>query len=264
MKIQISTLFTALAFSIIASDVYASDIVAKDYDIKNVNEVIVNGGGRLQLVQGDSETLRVEADKKIIDRVVVDLSDDKLTLSIRNGSGKDFNFFHWFDNNHEEATYILQLKNLHYLGVSGASHATLGSWRGKKLEVKGSGAAEITFANLTLEDFFIELTGASNARFQKLTADKVKVELSGAANLDVKAESQSKFLKVQASGASNFRGKPFTVTQADVDASGASNIDLNATEFLKASASGASNVRYLGQPKLQSNASGASHINSTN
>jgi len=266
MKTQSSALLSSFTFFIamtIAGHVHA-DVVAKAYDIKNVNEVVVTGGGRLQLTQGDTESLRVEADQKIIDRVVVDLSGDKLTLSIKNGTGKDFNFFHWFENNKEDITYTLQLKNLTYLGLSGATRATLGNLNGKNLEVKGSGAADITFNNLTLEDIFIELTGASNSRFQKLTADKVKVELSGAANLDVKAESKAKFLKVGASGASNFRGKLFTVAQADVDASGASNIDLNATDILKADASGASNIRYLGQPKLQSNASGASHINSTN
>lgn len=266
MKIQsaafISTL-TAVVMTMTAASLQADDLVAKAYDINNVSEVIVNGGGRLQVVQGDTESLSVEANKEVMDRVVVDLSGDKLTLSVK-GSAKGFNFFHWFDNNRDEATYILQLKKLEFLGVSGASHATLGSWSGKKLEVKASGAAEVTFNNLTLDDFFMELTGASNSRVQTFTVGKAKFELSGAANMDVKAAGQTKFLKVEASGASNFRGKLLSVVQADVDASGASNIELTATDFLKADASGASNIRYIGQPKLDSNASGASHVNAIN
>lgn len=265
MKIQsfpgLSAL-TAVAFIFVVEAAQAEDLIAKTYDIKDVTEVVVNGGGRLQLVQGDTETLRVEAKPEVIDRVNVDLSGNKLTLSVKNKSGKGFSFFHWFNNNGDEAIYILQLKNLNYLGVSGASHATLGSWTGKNLEVKASGAADVTFTNLTLDDLFVELTGASNSRVQKLAATKIKFELSGAANMDVNAASQTKFLKVDASGASNFRGKLLSVAQADVGASGASNIDLHATEFLKANASGASNIHYLGQPKLQSDASGASHVNS--
>ena len=260
---QIISGIIATAMMMVVASVQAGDVVAKSYDIKNVSEVIVNGGGRLELIQGDTESLRVEANKDVIDRVVVDLSGEKLTLSIKS-SNKGFNFFHWFDNNRDEAIYILQLKKLNYLGVSGASHATLGNWNGKSLEVKASGAAEVTFANLTLDDFFIELTGASNSRVHIFTVAKAKFELSGAANMDVKAASQTKLLNVGASGASNFRGKLLSVAQADVDASGASNIELTATEFLKADASGASNIRYIGQPKLQSNASGASHVNSIN
>lgn len=262
-SVSIISSVTSIVIMMAVASVQADDLVAKSYDIKNVSEVIVNGGGRLQLVQGDTESLRVEANQDVIDRVVVDLSGEKLTLSIKN-SRKGFNFFHWFDNNRDEATYILQLKKLNFLGVTGASHATLGSWRGKSLEVKASGAAEVTFANLAFDDFFIELSGASNARVQEFTVTKAKFELSGAANMDVKVASQTKFLNVGASGASNFRGKLLSVAQADVNASGASNIELKATEFLKADASGASNIRYIGQPKLQSNASGASHVNSIN
>lgn len=260
-SVSIMSKLTAIVMMTVVASVHADDRVAKSYDIKNVSEVIVNGGGRLELVQGDTETLRVEANKDVIERVVVDLSGEKLTLSIKNSS-KGFNFFHWFDNNRDEATYILQLKKLTFLGVTGASNATLGNWHGKNLEVKASGAAEVTFANLAFDEFFMELSGASNARVQEFKIAKAKFELSGAANMDIKAAGQAKFLNVGASGASNFRGKLLSVAQADLNASGASNIELTATEFLKADASGASNIHYIGQPKLQSNASGASHVNS--
>ena len=271
MKTQVvgCTKITAVCFSMlillmtITVNNSVAEIVAKSYDIKNLNEVILHGGGHLEVVQGNSETLQVEADEKVIDRVVVDQSGSKLTLSIKN-IGKGFNFFHWIGNNNDQARYILQLKNLKYLGVYGASHATLGNWTGQDLEVQASGAAEITFSDLKLQDFLVELTGASNSRFQTLNSDSAKIKLSGAANMDAKADGLVKILKVNASGASNFRGKLLKATEAEADASGASNIDLNATKILKAEASGASNIHYLGQPKLQSNASGASHINAIN
>jgi len=256
--IKIISLLLAVCFT---ARSYAEDIVAKSYDIKNVEEVIVHGGGHLELVQGDSESLRVEADHEVMERVVVDQSGDKLTLNVKK-SGNYFNFLHWFNTSKDEVKYILQLKNINHLGLHGASQAKLGNWVGTKLTVKGSGAAEVIFANVTLQDFIVELSGASNSRFQQLNADKASFNLSGAANVDAKATGQLKRLKVDASGASNFRGKLLKVSEADVDASGASNIDLRVTEFLKAGASGASNIRYLGQPKLQNNVSGASHVSS--
>src|SRR4051794_8848525 len=94
-----SVCFSAvLALAAITMSSSAAEIVAKSYDIKNVNEVILHGGGRLEIVQGNSETLSVEADEKVMERVVVDQSGNKLTLSVKN-VGKGFNFFHWFDNN---------------------------------------------------------------------------------------------------------------------------------------------------------------------
>jgi hypothetical protein len=260
MSIKIMSLLLAISVAICS---YADNIVGKSYDIKNIEDVVVHGGGRLELVQGDSESLRVEADSKIIERVVVDQSGDRLTFNVKK-TGNYFNFFHWFDDSKDEVKYILQLKNLHHLGLHGASRANLGNWIGEKLTVKGSGAADATFANLTLQDLSVELSGASNSRVQQLNANKASFNLSGAANVDAKAAGHVKHLKVDASGASNFRGKLLKAVEADVHASGASNIDLDVTEFLEAGASGASNIRYLGQPKLKNNVSGASHVSAIN
>lgn len=268
MKTSSFSMVTGLmAFALFVSveSVHAEDIVAKAYDIKDVSELVVSGGGRVQIVQSDTESLRVEATQNVIDRVSVDLSGNKLTLSVKYSSKKGFSFFELFSNHHsDDVLYILQLKKLTYLGLSGASRATLSNWIGKNMAMNVSGAGEVTFSNLTLDDLFIELTGASNARVQSLVATKAKFQLSGAANAEFKSQGQTKFLQVDASGASNFWGKLLTVAQADVGASGASNIELHATEFLKANASGASNIRYLGQPKLQSDSSGASNIKSMN
>lgn len=258
------TILTAVALLLSIKSTYAEEMVARSYDIKNVSEVVVSGGGRIQIIQGETESLRVEATTDVIDRVSVDLSGNKLSLSVKGTSGKGFSLFDLFSHHRDDALYILQLKQLTYLGLSGASRATLSNWNGKNMAINSSGAGEVNFANLKVDDLFVELTGASNAHLQSLTTTKLKFELSGAANVDIKSESQTKFLQVGASGASNFRGKLLTVAQADVGASGASNIELHATEFLKANASGASNIRYLGQPRLDSGASGASHVNSMN
>ncbi len=78
--IKIASLLFVIGFTTCS---YAEDIVAKSYDIKDVEEVIVHGGGHLELVQGNSESLQVEADREIIERVVVDQSGDKLTLNVK-------------------------------------------------------------------------------------------------------------------------------------------------------------------------------------
>lgn len=258
------SIFTAVALLLSVETIYAEEVVAKSYDIKNVADVMVSGGGHIQITQGETESLRVEAAADVIDRVSVDLSGNKLSLTVKGSSGKGFSFFNFFKYHNDDALYILQLKNVEHLSLSGASQATLSDWAGKNIVVNVTGAGIVNFANLKVDDLFVELSGASKASFQSLAATKTKFELSGAANVDVKAESRTNFLQVGASGASNFHGKLLTVAQADVGASGASNIELHAMEFLKANASGASNIRYLGQPKLQSDASGASHINSMN
>ncbi len=252
---------TLISLLMAAESTYAAETVARSYDIKNVSEVVVGDGGQIQITQGDSESLRVEAAADVIDKVKVDLSGNRLSLGIKRGSGNG-GLLNFFFNQSDKVHYILQVKSLKYLGLSGASHANLGNWKDKDMAVSVSGAGEANFASLSVEDLFVDLSGASNSNIQSVSAKKLKFELSGAANANIKGQSQATFLQVGCSGASNFRGKLLTVGQADANASGASNIEVNATEFLKAIASGASNVRYLGQPRLESNSSGASNINS--
>ena len=267
MKIQLFPGWSALmaiALLLSVQAVQAEDLIAKAYDIKNVSELVVSGGGRVQIVQGPTETLRVEATTEVMERVRVDLSGGKLDLSVRHSANKGFNLFDLFKHRNDDVLYVLQLKKLDYLGLSGASRASFGNWVGGNLTVNASGAGAATFSNLHVNDLFIQLTGASNSQVQTLSATKAKFELSGAANMEVKAAGKTKLLIIGASGASNYHGKLLNAAQADVEASGASNIDLQVTDILKASASGASNIRYLGQPKLDSNASGASHVKAIN
>jgi hypothetical protein len=266
MKVQLfPRLFILAAISLIFSveAVRADDLVAKAYDIKDVSELVVSGGGRVQITQGDTESLRVEAASDVMERVKVDLSGDKLSLSVRNSSGS-FSFFDLFKHRNDEVLYILQLKKLHYLSLSGASSATFGNWVGGDMKLNVSGAGTAHFTHLQVNDLFVELTGASDSRVEMLAARRLTFELSGAADMDIKAASQTNFLKIGASGASNFRGKLLKAAQADVHASGASNIDLHVTESLKANASGASHIRYIGKPELDSNSSGSSHIKAIN
>lgn len=251
------------ALLLMAGTAMADNWVAKSYEIKGVTEVVAMGGCQMDIVQGNSDNLRIEGKPETLERIKVDQTGHKLTLSIKNFNN-GFNPFRWFEEHNDEFHYFLQLKNLERLDLAGACNARIGDWSGKKMAVYASGASRTDFGRLTLDNFLIEQSGASNSNFQQIAVTNLSFNLSGAANADIKVAGNANYLKVEASGASNYRGKPLQAVKGDMNASGASNIDVNASEQLKAEASGASNIRYLGQPRLQSNASGASNINAIN
>jgi hypothetical protein len=241
-----------------AKDANANDIVAQSYPISSVLELSVGGGIEVDIIQGESESLRVETTPETMKRVKVDLTGHKLTLGLKSGSD---NFFRWFDNNSDHVKFILHIKQLNLLDFSGAAQANVSNYRGGKLSVKNSGAAQAYFSDLRVSDLDIESSGAANIEIQTLHSQKVNVELSGASNFHLEKSGVAGELIVEASGASGFHGKPLSATEADVGASGASNIEVRATEKLKANASGASNIDYYGSAKVSSDSSGASHIN---
>ena len=248
----------AVLMIVIFPQAHAEPVIAQEYPISNVIEVSAGGSGVLEIVQGDSETLRVEATSDVMKRVKVDLTKGKLSLGVKDANG---NFFHWFDRNADQVKFILQVKNIKGLQLIGAVQATIATYNGETLWVNNSGAAKAHFAELTVAELNIESSGAANVAIQTLNSQKVVIDLSGASNLEIKKSGAVQQLKLDASGASNYRGKPLFVANAHANASGASTIEIKVSETLNAVASGASNINYYGSAKVSIDASGASHIN---
>lgn len=245
-----------------ANATQAADRIVKTYDIKNVDALVISGAVHVHVIQGETESLRAEATQDVMDRVSVDLTSQQLTLSVK-GKGVDgFRFFNWFSNQNDSVTFILQVKNINSIELSGASQAMFDKLTGKNFKLEASGASDVTFSQLSMDNVWMNLSGACNLHFQQLAINKAKLELTGASNADVRSPSEAKSFSIEADGASNFHGKLLVASQVEASASGASGIEINATEFLKAEASGASNIYYLGQPKLQVESSGASHVKS--
>ncbi len=234
----------------------AAKPVARAYEINNITEVVVGNASHLQIVQGNSDSLRVEGEPEVMERVKVDQDGQRLTLTVRNKQNRDFGLSSLF--NHDTVTFYLQLKNLDSLDVGGASQGVINKWAGKSLKVHAGGASSLDLANLKLDALQVHLDGASDMDLQGASTSTAEIHLSGASG--AKATGQSQFLKVDASGASNYHGKSLKALRAELQASGASDIDAHVTEQLKAEASGASDINYLGEPKVQMNSSGASDI----
>ncbi|MES2824070.1 MAG: DUF2807 domain-containing protein [Pseudomonadota bacterium] len=247
-----------LVATVDAKDANAKAIVAQSYPVSSVLEVNAGGGIEVDIIQGDSESLRVETTPETMKRVKVDLTGHKLTLGLKNDS---FDFFNWFSYSSDHVKFILHIKRLSLLDFSGAVQANVSNFRGETLVLKSSGAAQMYFSDLRVNDLDIESSGAANTEIQTLNSQKINVELSGASNVHLRKSGTAGQFTVEASGASNFHGKSLTVVEADARASGASNIEVRAMETLKANASGASTIDYYGSAKVSSDASGASHIN---
>jgi len=254
MKYHLVTLL-AICGSLPSLDAAAKP-VARAYDISNVTEVVVGNASHLQIVQGNSDSLRVEGEPEAMERVKVDQDGQRLTLTVRGKQDSGFSLSSLF--NHDRVTFYLQLKNLESLDVGGASQGVINKWTGKMLKVHAGGASDIDLANLKLDSLQVRLDGASDMSLQDAATGTADIHLSDASG--AKATGESQFLKVDASGASKYHGKSLKAQRAELQASGASDIDAQVVEQLKAEASGASDIHYSGQPRVQMNSSGASDI----
>jgi hypothetical protein len=254
---KLKSLLIAAIF-IVAMSAHAEPIVVQRYAITSVQELSASGGVTLEITQGNSESLRVEATADVMRRVKVDLTNHRLTVKVKNENG---GLFGWLGDSNDKVKFILQVKHLSEVDLSGAVQLEMASLQSEKLVVKMSGAAQAHFSDLKVNALVFESSGAATVEIEKLNSQTVAVNLSGASNFKVNKSGAARMLKVDLSGACNYHSKSLIVSNADVHASGASHIEIFATETIKAEASGASHIDYYGSAKVTSNSSGASHIN---
>ncbi|RZA09648.1 MAG: DUF2807 domain-containing protein [Moraxellaceae bacterium] len=256
--------FFALAAGVLhAADAQAKsdELIAKSYEIKDVREVVADGGVKLKITQGSTESLRVQAEASLMDQVSVDLTGQRLTLHIKNKPARVFDFLRWIDSRDDEITFILQVKTLNHIETSGAVETTLGDFDSEMLKISLSGASDLTTKKINVGNLSLTLSGASEFDVDELIANTISADVSGSSNFEVNDSGESQSAQIRASGASEFQGKSLKVTTADVEASGASNIEIHAVDVLSGGASGASNIHYIGQPRSTLTATGAAEIN---
>jgi hypothetical protein len=257
MKTQLA-IFTTLLL-LCANGAIADQTLTQSYTIENIQEIIVGGGAELEIRQGNKETLRAEATADALKNISVDLSGQRLTLTTKQNNR---NFWDWFTTDTQKIKFIVEIKQLSQLELTGATTASLGKLNGDQLTIRLHGASQFNSKGLHLNTLRVDASGASKIKLAAVQAQEFAANVSGASQLHIQRKGNVDSLQLEANGASHFSAKDLKIQHARVNASGASHIEIRAIETLEAEASGASHINYYGHPRVKNNSSGASHINS--
>lgn len=202
-------------------------VKSEERSVDSFDQISVGGAFDVYLTQGNTESLRVEADENLLPLIETNVSNGRLEIRSRQniGEAKKLSVYVTFrELNQIEASGACEIKNEGQLNLG-------------TLSLNGSGASEI---DLTLQ------------------ADKIEGEYSGAS--EVELQGVADVCDFQLSGASELDSPELTVRLMTIDLSGASEAEVQVTESLKVDASGASSVVYTGDPAVDQHTSGASSV----
>jgi hypothetical protein len=199
----------------------------KEFIVSNFTGLEVEDGIDVQVVQGNTYSVRAEGDLRNIHDLRV--RKDGKNLSIEYNSHRS--------RRHDTRVFIT-MPVLLEIDLEGAADATI---RGFESD----------------DDLDVELSGASTLRLES-SYPWVRVEMSGASEFVMAGEGHT--LKAEISGASKLYAFDFTLLEADLRISGASKARVDVDSRLKVKASGASDVRYRGTPSIDSDISGGSTL----
>jgi hypothetical protein len=196
-------------------------------DVRDFQEVSLEGLGTLIIEQGETESLTIEAEPRVLQRIATEVRNGRLTIR------PDRSF-----ETRESITYFLTIKELTGIELAGAGRVEAAQLSADQLRVNASGAGAVVVDSLSANT--LDLTASGN----------VQTELAGT------VDSQT----VEVSDAATYAAADLSSRLASVTASGASQVTVNVSENLDARVSGAARIEYIGDPAVTEDVSAAGSI----
>lgn len=221
----------------------AGPTVTNYRSLRGFERIEVLGSPTVYYQQADSFSVKVKGPKELVDRIVTEVDEGKLTIRNRGKLGM-FNVS--FGDDNSLAVYVTSPDLISvYLGGSGdfISENTVDTdvmdvnLKGSgdiqfarllcdrcHLEVVGSGDA--TIRNLDTRETDISLVGSGDIRLHQQNADKTRITLRGSGDVDVEFAKGCGFVDAQLAGSGDIDLKG-TVRTASVHKSGSGDIDTD-------------------------------------
>lgn len=225
----IKTIFFVTTFTIIFSAAFATpkqdeDWDSKKYELNDFKEILLEGGYKVYLIQGNENSLTVRAsDSDVFDYLKVTNDSESLRLKV---DREHFNF--------DRISLYITFKELEKVEIEG----------GVTLKTKGY---------LDLNDFVMRVQGGAKIELDLKAKD---VEISGEGGVLFELDGVAESLNVHLSGAGHFDASELKTRDVNFHIEGVGTGSVYATETLVAKIEGVGKIKYRGNPKVTKNIEG--------
>ncbi len=207
-------------------------VVSQTRDVADFNTIEINYPVELNVQQGASTSLAVEAEDNLLPQLTTRVSGT--TLYIENSQPD------WIKrvNPTRPVRIALTIKTLQRVDFPSAGTLRVGNFQTDHLEISISGAGTVNLPGLTAQSLTVNLSGAGS------------ITAAGSANT----------LNLDISGVGSFHAGDLASQTADINISGAGSATVWVKNSLTASISGTGSVKYYGSPSVQRQISGLGSV----
>jgi hypothetical protein len=193
-------------------------------------KIDMDGGAKVNLVQGSEHSIVVEGSRRVVDQVVTEVKDGVLEIHYRDRK--------LFENWAESLTLTITFTNLS--------------------EFILDGGAELKADDLNLENLNIVINGGASVKVKNLLANTLSMSLSGGGDIHIAGVVQNQTIEV--SGGTNYQAEDLKSANVNVEIAGAANVVVWATETLNLDLAGAYSVSYWGSPQITQSIGGIGQV----
>jgi len=217
-------IFVAAMLLTVTGNAFAKAIVSnetEDRHLTGFHAVDVSGSFDVYIVQGATESVKVDAPQDVIHNILTDVKGGTLNIHTKD----HFNWHNLFGN--KKMVVYVTLKEITGIALTGSGDVYF--------------KEGLTANNLTLH-----LTGSGDVS-GKLTAKTLESSITGSG--DIKISGHADNSKISVTGSGDYSARSLTTTKTVAHVGGSGDADVNASESLEASVTGSGDVRYAGNPK---------------
>lgn len=201
-------------------------------NVSHFNAVESTMSGDTEITIDSVYSVKVEAQKDIIDMIETSVEGDRLVIKTKDG---------YSINSNGKIIIHVTMPQLTQLQVTGSGNAKiLNNLATKSLRLDVSGSGDIETAAVSTEEFEATITGSGNIKVAGGTCKEQKLELTGNGDVDC----------------GNLQAK-----LANASLTGSGNAKINVSEYLKVSITGSGDLKYSGKPQVTAQVTGSGSLN---
>ncbi len=201
----------------------------EERSVSGFDQIVWHTSGELKISQGQKEGIVVEAEPRLLPKLITEVRNGVLDIRFAEGSYSTT----------QPMRFHVSLKAL------------------KSLQAKGSG--DIVIDRLDTPSLGVDLYGSGDMRIGRLTTQRMAAKLKGSSSVELgggHAASQS----VEVTGSGSYDAAGFATEESTVSIGGSGDVKVSASRSLVARIAGSGEIRYLGNPQVVESVSGSGRI----
>jgi hypothetical protein len=206
----------------------SGNVINQTRSVQGVNQVSLAGTGTVLVIQGNQESLTIEAEDNILPHIVSSVNGNKLDVS--------------YDNTTPSPTKPVK----YHLTVKDLSSLTL------------SGAVKVETSGFKTQSLVVSINGAGEGNMSGLEGKNLTVTLSGAGKMNIAGTATDQTITI--SGAGDYQAGSLKSQTTTITINGAGKGTLNVSTILNATINGTGDISYLGNPQVNRQINGAGTV----
>ena len=227
--------------------------------VSGFSKLRIQGYGEVVLTQGEQESLTIQADTAILQRIRSEVRAGRLTL------GFDLAWWEWITwwitwmtISDRSIRYQIGMKTVESLAGEGSLVLKSGPVLAEGLNLSVSGSAEVEIERIQALKCDIAVSGSSEIGIRQLECGELATRIGGSGGIELAGQAGHHTIRVSGSGKIEAQDLETRVTEIHV--SGSATALVNVVERLAVQISGAGNVRYRGDPQVSQSITGVGSV----